>query len=131
MIAKIKQIDIDFIKQVLQESKSLAEVCRKLECVDNGSNRNYLKGIIKNYSLPINTCKPKTSTEENNIKLCKNCGKIISSNRKDIMFCSRSCSAIYNNSKRTKLEYITDDEFTTIINNSKGWKEILKKFRIW
>lgn len=126
MLAKIKQININYIKQVIQESKSLAEVCRKLECIDNGSNRNYLKEIIKDYSLNTNIIKSKTSIEENNIRLCKNCGKIISSNKKDIIFCSKSCSAIYNNSKRTKLEHISDNEFTIIINNSKGWKEILK-----
>ena len=43
---KIKEIDLEEIKQVINNSKTLAEILRKLECHDNTSNRNFIK---KNY----------------------------------------------------------------------------------
>ena len=51
MKAKIKQIEIDVIKQAIEKSKSLASVCKMLECTDNSNNRDYLKQIISKYSI--------------------------------------------------------------------------------
>lgn len=73
----------------------------------------------------------------NNPKICLNCGKIISyeknrNNSGRIKFCSQSCAASYNNllnnNKDKSLVYkISENDFTTIINNSKSYIEIVQK----
>ena len=42
-----------------------------------------------------------------NPKLCVECGRIINYDRKDNVFCSSSCSATYNNKKRSGFKCIT------------------------
>lgn len=134
MKAKIKQIEIDVIKQAIEKSKSLASVCKMLECTDNSNNRDYLKQIISKYSINTDhfniTNKPiNRELYENNPKVCKLCGEIIPYERRENEFCSKSCAATFNNTKRnidtSKLATISDEIFINAINTSKGWKQIL------
>ena len=63
---------------------------------------------------------------ENNPKVCKLCGEIIPYERRENEFCSKSCAATFNNTKRnidtSKLATISDEIFINAINTSKGWK---------
>lgn len=142
MKAKIKEIEIDLIKQALQNNTSLAGVCKELGCCDNTCNRDYLKNLIEKYSIDIShhmlKAKPVTRQDYNkNPKKCKYCGEIIPFEKRKNNFCNHSCSASYNNADRDesvcnkqankiiKLNNINDNDFIKIIDESKTWAEIL------
>ena len=96
---KIKEINLEEIKQAINNSKSLAEVLHSLECHDNTSNRNSIKKIISENDIDISHLKtpmPKNKYLENP-KYCKYCGKELPYEKRENDFCDHSCSASYNN----------------------------------
>ena len=98
---RFKELSDDIIRTVWNNSKSLFEICKKLEIHDNISNRNKLKEwAVKNkVEIPVTNILTKDSYEKNP-KLCKQCGSAISWSKRANDFCSHSCSATYINLKR-------------------------------
>lgn len=98
---RFKELSDDVIRTVWNNSKSLFEICKKLEIHDNTSNRNKLKEwAVKNeVEIPIISVLTKDRYEKNP-KLCKQCGNVILWSKRANDFCSHSCSATYLNLKR-------------------------------
>ena len=96
---KIKEIDLEEIKQVINNSKTLAEILRKLEWHDNTSNRNFIKKIICENNINISHLKEQMTKDKylKNIKYCKYCGKELPYEKRENKFCNSSCAASYNN----------------------------------
>lgn len=74
---------------------------------------------IKNHNFTF--CSPECKTNFYNIEVqCTNCNKLFIKHKSEISennFCNRSCSAIYNNSKRQKLEKLSNKVNDKIILN--------------
>lgn len=82
--------------KIFDESKSLFEVLRKLNMSDNGKNWDLIKEKALEVGFDINEYK------ERRKKYCKLCNKQLK--RGQVKFCSRSCSATYNNRGRVLSE---------------------------
>ena len=81
---RFKELSDDIIRTVWNNSKSLFEICKKLE---------------NKVEIPVTNILTKDSYEKNP-KLCKQCGSAISWSKRANDFCSHSCSATYINLKR-------------------------------
>lgn len=100
---KLKEINLEEIKQAIYNSKSLAEVLHLLECHDNNSNRNMIKKIISENDIDISHLKtPMTKNKYlKNPKYCKYCREMIPYEHRDNEFCNSSCAASFNNNKKS------------------------------
>ena len=97
----IKELSDRQIKLAWISSKSLYEICKKLEIHDNTYNRKYLRvwGVKEGLKIPVFTRFTKTDYVKNP-KLCKKCKKPIPWNQRENNFCSHSCATSYTNIKR-------------------------------
>ena len=97
----IKELSDRQIKLAWISSKSLYEICKKLEIHDNTYNRKYLRvwGVKEGLKIPVFTRFTKTDYIKNP-KLCKKCKKPIPWNQRENNFCSHSCATSYTNIKR-------------------------------
>lgn len=94
----IKELSDRQIKLAWISSKSLYEICKKLEIHDNTYNRKYLRvwGVKEGLKIPVFTRFTKTDYVKNP-KLCKKCKKPIPWNQRENNFCSHSCATSYTN----------------------------------
>lgn len=85
------------IYNILDSVDSEEKVYKAFECKYNKTNRNFLYNLanIVGYDLSIYKERRKKI-----IKYCKKCGKPLCKSQK--LFCSKSCAAKYNNTKRGK-----------------------------
>ena len=96
---KFKELNLEEIKEAINQSETLAGVLQLLECHDNTSNRNNLKKVILDNNINVTHLKTKTSKKLylENPKYCKHCGKEIPYEKRENDFCDHSCAASYNN----------------------------------
>ena len=87
------------IDDILNKSKSLSDLARFFFGKENYTNRTKSKQILFEYG--VNWEEWLNSKKEKRKNFCLCCGKeIIGQDRMKRKFCSRSCSATYNNGKR-------------------------------
>ena len=86
---KFKELNLEEIKEAINQSETLARVLQLLECHDNTSNRNSLKKVILDNNLDVSHLKTKTSKKVylENPKYCKHCGKEIPYEKRENDFC--------------------------------------------
>lgn len=113
----IKELSDRQIKLAWISSKSLYEICKKLEIHDNTYNRKYLRvwGVKEGLKIPVFTRFTKTDYIKNP-KLCKKCKKPIPWNQRENNFCSHSCATSYTNIKRGA---ITSGKYVKNATNNK------------
>ena len=99
---KVKDISIDDIILAFKTCKNRAEICRKFDCKQ--SETRFIKSLAKKANInPDDFLGPVHKVDRTKKYYCKCCGKEMTgqdAHRKK--FCSHSCSAIYNNSIKTK-----------------------------
>lgn len=87
------------INEILDKSKSLSDLARFFFGKENYTNRTKSKQILFEHGINWEDWLNSKKEERKNFCLC--CGKEITGpDRMKRKFCSHSCSAIYNNSKR-------------------------------
>lgn len=101
------------IYKLFNESKTLSEVLKKMNISDNNKNWNKIKEMAIEVGFDINIYK------ERKKKYCLKCNKELK--RGQIKFCSRSCSASYNNIGRIVSED-TKERIKIGVNKSKKEK---------
>lgn len=101
----INELKKDEVINVLRECKTKMDFLRKFGYKNNGSGYRFIEKVIKHFDINIYDYIDKKITEEdynNNPLYCKYCGKKLSYQQRDNKFCSKSCSASYNNFNRTR-----------------------------
>ena len=81
--------------ELLESLSSLTDIYKFYNVSDNGANAYYLKQCANVVGFDLNVYKQKRKC----VSYCLNCGKEITGNKK---FCTSSCSAKYNNSRRSE-----------------------------
>lgn len=141
----MENYDNELMKKFFQESKSYSEVCNKLDISSNGYNINKLKDYVRDNDIDISHFKFSSITKRltrdiynQNPKYCKCCGEIIAWEKRNNLFCSKSCSTSFNNSNiirnpsgyngesKSKLNEISDEQFVKCITENSGWDKIVK-----
>ena len=120
--------------ELFDESKSITEVLKKLGKSENTKNWNEIKMLAKKLYFDVEIYK------ERRKKFCLFCFSQLKKGQ--VKFCSSSCSAKYNNTRRirikktkiiperkkiSKIEKLKNEDFINIIKNSKNITEILNK----
>ena len=85
----LSQISLEEITKTIKESKSYAEVLRKLDVNKNGGNTKSLQKIVLTNQLSVEHF---ISTKSRNKHYCINCGREILGNNK---YCSSQCQRDY------------------------------------
>ncbi len=89
------------ILEILEECSSLNDICRKIFGKHNYTNREKVKKLLYENGVDWEEWLDKKKQEKE--KYCLVCGKKLKQGQKK--FCSRSCSATYNNSLRKETLY--------------------------
>lgn len=94
-----KELTKNELIEAIQKVEYLGQVLKILDIYDNSSNRNKLKEFIEKNNIDISHIKSRItkSKYEENPKICKFCGKVISYKKRINDFCSHSCAASFNN----------------------------------
>jgi hypothetical protein len=100
-------LNINKFKQIVNESNSTGEICKKYKFPDNGKTRNIIKNIINQYSLSTNHFGLKNHPKKYEliIKECPQCKCFFETQNKhprEKTCCSRNCSNKYNKQIYTK-----------------------------
>lgn len=139
-MSKLDNFNSNIINEAISSSKSLTEVCRKLNISTGGTNTNALKTYIEENNIDITHFGRKGCIKredyEANPKLCKYCHKPLPWEKRMNEFCNLSCAASYNNQgisrnkdgksgipKETILDKISDDDFKQAVQNT-SWTSI-------
>lgn len=97
-----KNLEIEEIKALFNESYSTKEIIEKLGLKECGGNRKYVQKLANKINLDyrewVNT-KSRCTEEYYNEhpKYCKECGKVIDFKNRRNDYCSHSCAAKHNN----------------------------------
>ena len=98
----MENINLNELKFLLNTSKSLTEVLKKLGKKNNGGNFRLLKKIMKENDLIFLNEKNSKEKYEKSPKKCLCCGKILDYEHRYNKYCSKSCAATENNKKFPK-----------------------------
>lgn len=97
----IKSLTNDQLIQLFKEKGcNLTQIEKDFNLGKNAAGRLYNKRGINYKLVKEEWLKQQRTDYESNPKLCKQCGKPIPYEKKDNVFCSQSCSAIYTNTER-------------------------------
>lgn len=96
----IKSLTNDQLIQLFKEKGcNLTQIEKDFNLGKNAAGRLYNKRGINYKLVKEEWLKQQRTDYESNPKLCKQCGKPIPYEKKDNVFCSQSCSAIYTNTE--------------------------------
>lgn len=97
----IKSLTNNQLIQLFKEKGcNLTQIEKDFNLGKNAAGRLYNKRGINYKLVKEEWLKQQRTDYESNPKLCKQCGKPIPYEKKDNVFCSQSCSAIYTNTER-------------------------------
>lgn len=97
----IKTLTNNELIQLFKEKEcNLTQIERDFNLGKNAAGRLYNKRGIDYKSIKKEWLRQQKLNYDNNPKLCKQCGKPISYDKRDNAFCCQSCSAIYTNTER-------------------------------
>ena len=98
-MAKLDKIDVNIIKEAIQNSTSWQNVCSILKLTNNSYNSNWLKEFVEKENLDISHFTKRITKKEyeQHPKRCKVCNNIIPWEHRDNEYCSHSCAAQITN----------------------------------
>lgn len=100
---KVSDLKKEEVIHALQQSKTKLDFLHIFGYKNNGSGYRFVENVIKYFKINIYDYLDKKITEEEYNKhpsYCKYCGKKLNYSKRNNKFCSKSCSASYNNSTR-------------------------------
>ena len=111
------------LKDFLEKSKSLSDLSRYIFGKENYTNREKCKKILEENGINWETWLAEKKVKPK--RYCLYCGKEITDGGLEKKFCNHSCSASYNNSKRTiivktKISDTLLNYFSLLVNNMNG-----------
>jgi very-short-patch-repair endonuclease len=105
------------MKEDILKCKNKSDVCRLINVPTNGVGMKKVENLLEEYGLSLDIFN-KRKMYNKNPKLCKECGKKISYDKKRNDFCDSSCSTTFTNKER--------DERS--VNSKNKTSQKLKKF---
>ena len=100
---KVSEISIEEIVEIFSKCSSNSEVLKYYGYKNNGSGQRFIKALREKAGIDFHDYFNHLTDREHyekNPKICAACGCILPYEKRYNKFCSSSCAAVYNNTKR-------------------------------